>query len=693
MKSPGHVAGLVGEFRVKEATKRVVEDEFDELLTGFERALQTTGGTELEAPLLSPEEWIENPYNAGPFAGSFLWPEKKRVFCKAARGDNIVNVFTGAIGTGKTQLIVLIALYDLYRMCNFVSPHAFLGFPATSELVTVLIHQNQTKAKDKILDPLRAAVDLTPYFKRECPRDKRLESSIFFPRKNVKARVGVTGEAAIHGEDVFALHCSEANFYSVVADSVRKRGGEVLDVAQDLHDSMLVRWESRFLRGGKLQLCRMSLDSSRQYPDDFVERVEKRILRGDYPYPAQVFSMSQWDAKRGVLDNMGKPLYSGRVFPVEVATGNRVSRILDADEVEHAIGQVVWCAEEHRASFEGDIDKALRDLAGVAVQGLHPLIPQREAISACFRLEPAFQQHQVMHPFTATTTTLRDSVAMILDFLCDSKTRQPRVNPDKLRTVHVDPAFTSDALGLCMAHVDEVVTVNRMTEGQLDIPCLVCCIGDNPTPGVVRCPRCVGSGLRKHYGRTVACVECRGAKVIKCPSCKGSMKHGTPTQRPRVYADLTLQVTPPKSGRIQFDDVEALLARLRAGGFRIAVVTADGHQSEQFLQRQLNETGVYIAEKLSMDTSKDPYYALRDSILDLDSEGRRRLSLYDYPPLFDELCRVEDRRDKIDHPRNGSKDVADALAGVVYNCEVHGFLRESVISGNLQVKGFDGKVR
>ena len=30
---------------------------------------------------------------------------------------------------------------------------------------------------------------------------------------------------------------------------------------------------------------------------------------------------------------------------------------------------------------------------------------------------------------------------------------------------------------------------------------------------------------------------------------------------------------------------------------------------------------------------------------------------------------MEDRPNKIDHPPKGSKDVSDAVAGVVYNCE------------------------
>lgn len=596
-------------------------------------------------------------------------------------------MLTGAIGTGKSQLLVVLALYHAYRMSCFTSPQAFLGFPITSKLVSVFISMNQQKAIEKLFDPFKAAVDNTPYFQRECPRDKNLESKVRFPSKNFEFRPGVTSEAAIHSEDVNGVFCTETNFLPVIAESRKKRGGEILDVAADIVTQAYRRMESRFMRDGRLQLCKVILDSSRQYPDDFTAQREKLILSGDSPYPGVVFSWSQWEAKRGAVDASGKPFYSGAEFPVEVGTGARASRILDPDEVEHAVGKVVWCAEEHRGAFVHDIDGSIRDLAGLAVDGLRPLIPQREMLIECTRLEEdGFQPHQCRHPFSAAETTLRDSVAFIQEVLLNPVARQPWVNPDKVRAVHADVGISGDAFGLAMGHVDSVVTVNRLTDGRLDLACMVC--GDTDTPGTLRCPRCEGQKYMTHFGRKVRCQGCHGLGRATCPGCRGSAKHGTPLDRPRVYMDLMLRITPPKSGRIQFDDIEALLARLRAGGFMIGVVTADGHQSEQFLQRQAVLPGVMVAEKLSVDTSKDPWYSLRDAVMDVASDGKRRFSMYDYEPAFEEIRRVEDRRDKVDHSHNFRKDTGDAVAGVVYNCEIRDFLRYPVVPGELNVTKF-----
>jgi hypothetical protein len=677
----GHTKGLVGSFYVKSGN--ATSSKFDSIVSAFSQKFLGEGSVPLDRPILPPEEWIENQYYSGPFAGDFLWPEKKKMFISAAQGDVTEVILTGAIGVGKTQILVLLAMYDYYRLSCFSSPQNFLNLPSTSPLVIVMVSMKKEKAKAKLFEPLLTAIDATPYFQYEFPRNQELSSKIASKTKNIIIRPDVTSESAIHSEDVLGLYATECNFYAVVEESAKKRG-ETLDVAEDLVENCFRRMESRFMRNNTLQLCRVVLDSSRQYPDDFVERRERTALAGDAAYPTVVFSMSQWEAKKGVKDNAGNLIFSGRTFPVEVGSGNRASRILAADEVEHATGRVVWCAEEMRASFLKDLDGSLRDLAGVSVEGLRPLIPQRENFVRCLRLEvDGYADYQCRHPFSSQTTTLSDSVEFYLNMLVDPVTKRPRVNPNMLRAVHADPGVTSDAFGLAMGHVSNLVTVNRLTEGETTRSC-----GECFGAKVCSCPRCLGTGKRR-VGRTeVRCASCRGQKTVVCPVCNGTGMYGTPMDRPRVYMDLVLQVLPPKSGRIQFDNIEAVLNKMRANGFMIGCVTADGHQSEQFLQHQLSRAGTVIAEHLSVDKTKDPYYCFRDAVMDIAADGKRRFSIYEYEPLLQEIFRLEDRRDKIDHPHNGSKDAADAVAGVVFNCHRFPFLLEPWDSGDMLVRTF-----
>lgn len=92
-------------------------------------------------------------------------------------------------------------------------------------------------------------------------------------------------------------------------------------------------------------------------------------------------------------------------------------------------------------------------------------------------------------------------------------------------------------------------------------------------------------------------------------------------------------------------------------------VSFDGYQSadsRQILASQGFATGI-----VSMDRTTEPYDYLRDAIYD------DRLRLPHHEKLGEELLRLEfdAKRQKVDHPAHGkfgSKDLADAVAGVVY---------------------------
>ena len=64
----------------------------------------------------------------------------------------------------------------------------------------------------------------------------------------------------------------------------------------------------------------------------------------------------------------------------------------------------------------------------------------------------------------------------------------------------------------------------------------------------------------------------------------------------------------------------------------------------------------------SVDRTSVPYKNLRDAIYD----GRLRIYYQDI--LVDELISLEydEKRDKVEHPPKGSKDVADALCGAYW---------------------------
>ena len=136
--------------------------------------------------------------------------------------------------------------------------------------------------------------------------------------------------------------------------------------------------------------------------------------------------------------------------------------------------------------------------------------------------------------------------------------------------------------------------------------------------------------------------------------------------RPKIVIDLMVRIKPPEDGEIPISEVRKLIYFLRDEcGVRFKLISFDSFQSVDSVQA-LAQKGFNV-DYLSVDRTVEPYYALRDAIY----EGRIRF--YNYKAFLDELLQLEERFDsgRIDHPPHGSKDVADAVAGVVYHCIRH----------------------
>lgn len=145
-----------------------------------------------------------------------------------------------------------------------------------------------------------------------------------------------------------------------------------------------------------------------------------------------------------------------------------------------------------------------------------------------------------------------------------------------------------------------------------------------------------------------------GWDEIKRPD--GKVEH-----RPKVYIDY-MQVFRAKQGtEIHFKDIRERIYKIRDLGYNISKVTFDGYQSADSIQ-MLNNSGIK-AELFSVDRNPEAYYMVKSAILEA------RLNFYPHPTLVRELQQLEEEDGtKIDHPHGGSKDLADAVAGVMWHC-------------------------
>jgi hypothetical protein len=126
---------------------------------------------------------------------------------------------------------------------------------------------------------------------------------------------------------------------------------------------------------------------------------------------------------------------------------------------------------------------------------------------------------------------------------------------------------------------------------------------------------------------------------------------------PIVEIDAVRFWTPTKDKSVDFTEVKDYILSLKTRGFKIRICTFDRWNSHDMMQ-QLKQYGINT-EILSV--AKKHY----DDMAMIVAE--ERLSGPHIQLLIDELLQLKIMRDRVDHPRKGSKDLADAVCGAIYN--------------------------
>jgi len=107
--------------------------------------------------------------------------------------------------------------------------------------------------------------------------------------------------------------------------------------------------------------------------------------------------------------------------------------------------------------------------------------------------------------------------------------------------------------------------------------------------------------------------------------------------------------------------IKNFILQLKAMGMPISVVSTDGYQSTGLRQDLTLEK--IKTQLISVDRTKDPYFHLRNAILE------KRFSGAYSEKIVRELKQLEENLQKWDHPPDGSKDIADALCGSIWSAK------------------------
>jgi len=151
-----------------------------------------------------------------------------------------------------------------------------------------------------------------------------------------------------------------------------------------------------------------------------------------------------------------------------------------------------------------------------------------------------------------------------------------------------------------------------------------------------------------------------GVSIGHVPGFKEMKRGDTVEFLPIIQFDMILEVRPPRGGEIEFENIRRLLYTLRDTiGLPIKWVSLDSFQSKDMMQILARQG--FITGYQSMDKDTYAYDVLKQALYD------KRIMAPAHPKCHKELISLEfdTQKNKVDHPDNGSKDVADSVAGVV----------------------------
>ena len=142
-------------------------------------------------------------------------------------------------------------------------------------------------------------------------------------------------------------------------------------------------------------------------------------------------------------------------------------------------------------------------------------------------------------------------------------------------------------------------------------------------------------------------------------------------RKPYIVIDMLLRMQAPAGSEIFIGDIRRIIYMLRdVRNFPIKKITLDGFQSTDTRQ-QLSRKRIR-SEELSVDKQVLPYYDVREALYEDRIEfpkymvKMQRGAIELTEVAVKEFTELIDEGDKIDHPPKGSKDITDAIAGVVF---------------------------
>lgn len=561
----------------------------------------------------SPEEFLDDPQYLGPI-GKTVYPYWREHLLYALDPKNQVHevAIKGSIGSGKTYFAILSQMYKLCVLSCLRNIPAYFGLSESTKICFGLFTLSLSKAETALSSEFKNMIGLSPYFRNVFPLKKTVQ---------IRRVLNSTGDDSAFYEVMLPKnlmllmgsklqHALSLAVISGIIDEMNFRTKRTVTVEEDedsavsLYNQIRSRISSRFHKLGSVPGI-LCVISSAKSNSDFMEAHIARIKNDPH---ALVIGGSQWD----VLPDK----YSKERFYVFVGNSKSSSRIIDEEEVKEYppnSPNILSVPVDLKHFFDYDINSALREHAGIATSGMQLLFEDPLIISRGWDKERKnpFKVDQIELGLKSNNT-LMDYIEWDEMFRDAGFAVVPRHHPSMLRVLHIDLSKSNDITGIAMGGVSSIVEkISKNPEGQYNVKQL----------------------------------------------------------SPEIWLDFAIGIKAPQGDQVDYEKLHQFIVFLRESRFKIRYITFDQYNSVGPMQMLIKNR--FEVGNLSVDRNDLAYIYFRDMVIN------KSISMYRNTYLEKELIHLThsyiNGKAKVDHPvafsdgSKGSKDVADAAAGVVFN--------------------------
>jgi hypothetical protein len=329
---------------------------------------------------------------------------------RAIYPDNIhvshnYQLFTGAIGTGKSTMSKIMALYNLAKLLCLYDLSKF-KIAITKAIQFVFFHVKMEKARNEFVEFLEYTVHTNSFFK-QLIKQRQKAGLPDIPVSFVTD--GTRSNNAIGGDVIFYVF-SEVNFVKEQMITYKI-------------DQAYKRFKSRFLMAMPY-LGNIIIDTSSSFEGSSVSE----LLTGKDDF--YIVRASQWEAKPFQYFKKGH-------FYVYTGGPEGPPSIVQDDMIEHyPQDKIIKVPKELEREFKTDIYEALISLAGINVRAPNTLF-QIGVVEKCMNIEP--KTPDIIHIY--------DLIGFIEPILS--------IMPlDRIYYIHVDTSIRGDNTGIAISYFD-----------------------------------------------------------------------------------------------------------------------------------------------------------------------------------------------------------------------------------------------